>query len=198
MCIRESALIDMIQSGEYRKLLRDINKFSFDILWLGRARPYIKGKYLNNRLQHLTRFDSPGAHAYMINRDKLFDLIEEIKDINMPADLRLDKEHDILNESLATYQTLIGQMGIMLDSFTGDEQLPKTHINNLYKSQTQLPRNLWNKDNPKLERVNPDMYEFIEDVEEFDYHTEIGYLDNSSGLGEGENSNWKRIIFKNN
>ena len=199
-----TALIDSIQAGEYPLLIKDIKKFSFDILWLGRAIPNIRGRYLNNRLQHIRRFEAPGAQSYMINVNSLRQLFDSIKDINMPADLLLDKEDDILHTSLATYQSLIGQMGTMIHSFTGDKDLPDDHISNLYKSQTQLPIHLWRKDIPKLERVNPDMYEFIEDVEDFDYDEKIGYPDNCSALGgvdslSGEpNNHWRKIIFKKN
>ena len=40
------------------------------------------------------------------------------------------------------------------------------------------------------------MDEFVEKVEDFDYHTEIGYTDNSSALGEGNPISWKKIILK--
>jgi len=191
-----TALIDSIQNGEYPLLIKDIKKFSFDILWLGRATPNIRGRYLNDRLQHIRRFEAPGAQSYMINVNSLRELFHSMEDINMPADLLLDKEDDILHTSLATYQSLIGQMGTMIHSFTGDKDLPDDHISNLYKSQTQLPIHLWRKDIPKLERVNPDMDEFVENVEDFDYHKEIGYTDNSSALGEGETTSWKKIILK--
>ena len=140
----------------------------------------------------------------MISVNSLRELFDSIKDINMPADLLLDKEDDILHTSLATYQSLIGQMGTMIHSFTGDKDLPDDHISNLYKSQTQLPIHLWRKDIPKLERVNPDMYEFIEDVEDFDYDEKIGYPDNCSALGGVDslsvepNNHWRKIIFKKN
>jgi len=200
-----TALINSIQDGEYTLLVEDIIKLSFDILWLGRATPEIRGINLNGRLQHIRRFEAPGAQSYIVNVNSLRELLDSMKVINMPADLVLDKEDGILHTSLATYQTLIGQMGTkMIHSFTGDNELPDDHINNLYKSQTQLPSHLWRRDIPKLKRVNPDMYEFIEDVEDFDYDKEIGYPDNRSELGEAGlllselNNYWRKIIFKKN
>lgn len=186
-----SALIDLIESGEYTKLLTNINNFSWDIFWFGRAKNYIKGEYLNKRIKKLRRFDSPGAQSYMIRRDSLDSLYHKIKDnVDIPADLLLDKEHDILQESLCTNKTIIGQMGIMMNSFFGNPNESKTHISNLYKSQTQAAEH--------LKRIHVNMDEFIEDVEDFDYHKEIGYIDNSSALGsiKGETIFWKKIIFK--
>jgi len=184
-----SALIDLIESGEYTKLLTNINNFSWDIFWFGRAKNYIKGEYLNKRIKKLRRFDSPGAQSYMIRRDSLDFLYHKIKDnVDIPADLLLDKEHDILKESLCTNKTIIGQMGIMMNTFFGDENESETHISNLYKSQTQAPEH--------LKRIHTNMDEFVQNVENFDYHKEIGYTDNTSALGEGDPICWKKITLK--
>jgi len=184
-----SALIDLIESGEYTKLLTNISNLSWDIFWFGRAKNYIKGEYLNERVKKLRRFDSPGAQSYMIRRNSLDELYYKIKDnVDIAADLLLDREHDILKESLCTNRTIIGQMGIMMNTFFGDENESETHISNLYKSQTQAPEH--------LKRIHANMDEFVENVEDFDYHKEIGYTDNSSALGEGETTSWKKIILK--
>ena len=184
-----SALIDLIESGEYTKLLTNINNFSWDIFWFGRAKNYIKGEYLNKRIKKLRRFDSPGAQSYMIRRDSLDFLYHKIKDnVDIPADLLLDKEHDILKESLCTNKTIIGQMGMMMNTFFGDENESETHISNLYKSQTQAPEH--------LKRIHTNMDEFVQNVENFDYHKEIGYTDNTSALGEGDPICWKKITLK--
>lgn len=192
-------LIDMIQSDEFNELVKDINKFNFDILWLGRGSYKIKGDYLNDNIQSISRFTSPGAQAYILQLDSLQQLIDKRRDkIDSAADLFLDIEHNVLKKAYSTYFSLIMQQGHMMNKFLGDKEEADDHIYNKYKSQTQLHPDDYNE-NQMFRRINDDIKEFIVDVEDFDYDKEIGYVDGSSAMGVenliGDGWSWKKINF---
>jgi len=77
-------------NGEFRKVLKFIERNSVDCFWWGRASEKVSGNYYNKHIKIPDPWQGFGAHAYMVNHSMLLELLKCSYQITHPADVFID------------------------------------------------------------------------------------------------------------
>lgn len=146
---------ESIYQGEYKEILKQINKYRMYLFFWGRTKSFISGDIHNDYLLRPTVENDHGAHAYMI-KPYMAKLFLEKSNGFSAADVFMD--YRFKSYSFSPYKTFINQQGHLLGKFFMN---PKDE-NYLYSSGTQY---IGKDDNGMLCRIHPDIIDNVKKIE---------------------------------
>ncbi len=194
------ALFDDIQNGTFDRLIKQLKRSTYDCFFWGRGpstEENIPSIYYEKEFRIPQKFTFLGAQAYALDAYTAKYLLKELKQIRLAADTFLDYHALTLRKTFCSSKTLITQYGFITHKFFGDSSLPEDDLRNVFKSSTQvLPKTRHNNKRihgKDYEYVNPDILQYVDDIEPYELEYTIGRPFETETTAEGF---WKRIIFK--